>query len=101
MAMGFAILKLLTLGQFTPFAEMRLWRYRICNAFFGTAQARFTGSGREVYKPFLISFLAFIAALAVAFGGAWLIEGAALERAIEFLSIDFGEAQNKIGRAHV
>src|SRR3546814_524998 len=70
MSMGFAILKLLTLGQFTPFAEVRLWRYRICNAFFGTAQARFTGSGREVYKPFLISFLAAIAAMIVVYGGA-------------------------------
>src|SRR3546814_14457136 len=75
MSMGFAILKLLTLGQFTPFAEVRLWRYRICNAFFGTAQARFTGSGRAVYKPFLISFLAAIAAMIVVYAGALTVRG--------------------------
>jgi uncharacterized membrane protein YjgN (DUF898 family) len=86
MSMGFAILKLLTLGQFTPFAEVRLWRYRICNAFFGTAQARFTGSGREVYKPFLISFLASIAATAAALGGAWLLFGERLHSDLVFLA---------------
>ncbi len=69
-AMGYAILKVVTLGQFTPFAAVRLWRYRIGNAFFGTAQARFAGSGREVYRPFLISFLTAIAAMIVVYGGA-------------------------------
>src|SRR3546814_1694932 len=92
MSMGFAILKLLTLWQYAPFADVRLWRYRIGNAFFGTAQARFTGSGREVYKPFLVSFVTLLAVMLIAFGIAWQLEGQRTAGAAELL---------QIGRAHV
>jgi uncharacterized membrane protein YjgN (DUF898 family) len=45
---------------------VRLWRYRLKNLFFGTAQATFEGHGRHLYPRYLGSFvLAFAAAIVV------------------------------------
>jgi uncharacterized membrane protein YjgN (DUF898 family) len=59
-SIGYGILSSVTLYQFIPFATVRLWRYRIQNVFFGTAQARFEGRGRDLYWRFLGSFLIWI-----------------------------------------
>jgi uncharacterized membrane protein YjgN (DUF898 family) len=66
-SIGYGILSGLTLRQFVPFATVRLWRYRLKNLFFGTAQASFEGHGRHLYPRYLGSFaLAFAAAVVVA-----------------------------------
>jgi uncharacterized membrane protein YjgN (DUF898 family) len=65
-SIGYGILSGLTLYQFVPFATVRLWRYRLKNLFFGTAQATFEGHGRHLYPRYLGSFvLAFAAAIVV------------------------------------
>ena len=65
-SIGYGILSGLTIYQFVPFATVRLWRYRLKNLFFGTAQASFEGHGRHLYPRYLGSFvLAFAAAIVV------------------------------------
>ena len=44
---------------------MRLWRYRLRNACFGTAQANFEGHGRHLYPRYLGSFFLSVAAAAL------------------------------------
>jgi uncharacterized membrane protein YjgN (DUF898 family) len=85
-SVGYFLLQVATLAQFTPFATVRLWRYRIDNIFFGTERARFSGSGRAVYRPFLVAFLASLAATAVALGGAGLLFGERLHSDLAFLA---------------
>ena len=65
-SIGYGILSGLTIYQFVPFATVRLWRYRLKNLFFGTAQASFEGHGRHLYPRYLGSFvLAFAAGILV------------------------------------
>ena len=65
-SIGYGILSGLTFYQFIPFATVRLWRYRLKNLFFGTAQASFEGHGRHLYPRYLGSFvLSFAAAILV------------------------------------
>jgi len=61
-SIGYGILSGLTIYQFVPFAAVRLWRYRLKNVFFGTAQASFEGHGRHLYPRYLGSFFLSIAA---------------------------------------
>jgi len=65
-SIGYGLLSGLTFYQFIPFATVRLWRYRLKNLFFGTAQASFEGHGRHLYPRYLGSFaLSFAAAILV------------------------------------
>ena len=65
-SIGYGILTGLTIYQFVPFATVRLWRYRLKNLFYGTAQASFEGHGRHLYARYLGSFvLAFAAGILV------------------------------------
>lgn len=96
-AFRYVLLRIATLGLYAPFATVRLWAYRINNVHFGTARASFEGSGRQIFKPFLISFLASLAAFAVAFGGAWLAEGGAIEHAAALLDADVGPGRTAKG----
>ena len=64
-SIGYGILSGLTLYQFVPFATVRLWRYRLRNACFGTAQANFEGHGRHLYPRYLGSFFLSVAAAAL------------------------------------
>lgn len=87
-SVGYLLLQIVTLAQFTPFATVRLWRYRIDNIFFGTERASFSGSGRAVYRPFLVAFLASLAATAASFAGAYLVYGEHLLPHLEYLALD-------------
>jgi uncharacterized membrane protein YjgN (DUF898 family) len=104
-SIGYGILSGLTLYQFVPFATVRLWRYRLTNAFFGTAQAGFDGHGRHVYPRYLVSFLLSAAAVAL-IGGAFY---AIMRDDFTLLAVSRGtgisqeakDAQERINRAAI
>lgn len=65
---AYGLLSVFTFYQFVPFATVRLWRYRVSNLFFGTAQGSFDGHGRHLYLRYLASFAGWIVAGALAAG---------------------------------
>ncbi len=66
---GYALLSILTLAQYQPFATIRLIGYRVNNLFFGTARASFDGRGRDIYPRYLLTFLLSLLIFAMFFGG--------------------------------
>ncbi len=57
MFMGFALLKLASLGWVTPIANMWLERYRLTNTHFGDRRFAFTGVAGDLYGPFAVGWV--------------------------------------------
>jgi uncharacterized membrane protein YjgN (DUF898 family) len=94
-SIGYGILTGLTLYQFVPFATVRLWRYRLNNLFFGTAQGNFEGRGRDLYGRYLVAFLLSIGAGIIIVGGIALSMGSAFQEMFEAIAQAQAQAQGE------
>ncbi|EDZ99775.1 protein of unknown function DUF898 transmembrane [Burkholderia sp. H160] len=66
-ALFYALLCVLTLGQMTPWASMRLTECRIYASSFGSLAFRFKGRARVVYGLFFVTFVGVVVLFAVLF----------------------------------
>ncbi|HEX3383017.1 MAG TPA: YjgN family protein [Paraburkholderia sp.] len=63
----YALVCVVTLGQITPWASMRLTEHRINASSFGSLGFRFKGRARAVYGLFLVTFIGVVVLFAVLF----------------------------------
>jgi uncharacterized membrane protein YjgN (DUF898 family) len=94
-SIGYGILTGLTFYQFVPFATVRLWRYRLNNLFFGTAQASFEGRGRDLYGRYVLAFLLSIGAGIIIVGGIALSMSSVFQEMFEAIARAQAQAQGE------
>ena len=70
-SIGYGILTMLTLFQMAPWRAVRLAEHRINASSLGSLRFTFRGRAREVYVPFLLTYLATLALFAVIGYGVW------------------------------
>lgn len=72
---GWSLLVIVTAGLAYPFMAASLWRYRYRNSWYGDRQFGFTGSWKQLARPFYVAYLAITAIGAAGLGLAYAADG--------------------------